>query len=573
MDGDGDYDIIVYNFAIGGYIRFNKNLSMELYSNTDSLEFAITTRSWGEFEECDCNLFAFYPQTCEDLDEGRVMHPGGKALLAIDLDGDLDKELLAGHEQCEELYLFENQGTPDSAFMMDYTRYFPDSTNPALFHIFPAGFYEDFDFDDVPDLLVSPNTETNIEYKTDFINSTYFYKNSGTDNLPVFEFQQTDFIQEHMLDQGENTCPWLADYDGDGDLDLFIAANGYWNGVRYTGYLSLYENTGNSSAPKFKLKEHDYMGLSDLNLHDPRINMADFNNDNIPDLVFTGIEFNSFSYQSYLMLNTMGTGGAYDFDKDGRRILDLPMTMRDNPEFYDVNNDGLIDLLVGKQNGALELYRNTGSIGNESFELMDGEFLGIGRDFTLERINLVARVSDIDGNGNPDLLTTDYRGLGNIYFDFLTSEIGGDPQPIVVSFKNSITGEIQSMDFDQKSWPSAGNLFDEGTESIIAGGARGGIQIFRNLEAGSGPGNGDEGIELKLYPNPVSSEYLLTIRSNSNVEVQIVDLLGRLVRSPFSIRKYVRYSLSMGHLASGIYIIKVIDGNGNTKSERLMVER
>jgi hypothetical protein len=335
----------------------------------------------------------------------------------------------------------------------------------------------------------------------------------------------------------------------------------------------LFENTGSLSAPKFKLMDDDYLGLSDLNLHDPRINLADFDGDELPDLVFTGVEFNSFSYKSYLMLNTAGPGAVYAFDKDGRRNLDLPMTLRDNPEFFDMEDDGLIDLLVGKQNGALELYRNTGSIGNEVFELVDGEFLGIGRDFTLERINLVARVSDIDLNGNPDILTTDYRGVGNIYFDFLESEIGGSPLPIVIGFENELDGEIESIDFDQRSWPIAGNLFNEGNESIFAGGARGGIQIFRNLEMGSGPGEGEEGVQLEIYPNPVTPDYLLTLRSNSNVEIHIIDVLGRLVRSPFAIRKYVRYSMSLNHLSSGIYIIKAIDGRGNTTSERLMVDR
>ncbi len=33
IDSDGDIDILVYNFAIGGYIRYNKNLSQEMYGH------------------------------------------------------------------------------------------------------------------------------------------------------------------------------------------------------------------------------------------------------------------------------------------------------------------------------------------------------------------------------------------------------------------------------------------------------------------------------------------------------------------------------------------------------------
>ena len=143
IDGDGDLDVLVYNFAIGGFIRYHQNMSVENSGSCGSLDFEFVSRNWGFFEECLCHLFAFqeYGEYCEDLIPARVMHPGGKSLLLIDMDNDGDKDFLGGHEQCDEFYYFENYGTPDEAKMLDFSEEFPNAEHPANFPIFPAGFF------------------------------------------------------------------------------------------------------------------------------------------------------------------------------------------------------------------------------------------------------------------------------------------------------------------------------------------------------------------------------------------------------------------------------------------------
>jgi len=46
--------------------------------------------------------------------------------------------------------------------------------------------------------------------------------------------------------------------------------------------------------------------------------------------------------------------------------------------------------------------------------------MGIDRDITLEKINLISSIGDIDLNGKADLMTTDHRGEGKIHFEFCT---------------------------------------------------------------------------------------------------------------------------------------------------------
>ena len=87
IDNDGDLDILVYNFAIGGFIRYHKNMSMEKTGTCNTLDYELVSRNWGFFEECECYYaFQTFGETCPPLSQGRIMHPGGKSLLLIDMD-------------------------------------------------------------------------------------------------------------------------------------------------------------------------------------------------------------------------------------------------------------------------------------------------------------------------------------------------------------------------------------------------------------------------------------------------------------------------------------------------------
>jgi hypothetical protein len=569
LDGDGDYDILVYNFAIGGYIRYNRNYSMELYGHADSLEFVIETREWGGFEECDCNLFAFSPLTCPDIIAGRVMHPGGKALLAFDNDGDGDLDLLVGHEQCEELYFFENTGTPQEAVVEDYSALFPNPERPANFFIFPAGFYLDLDGDGVQDLVVSPSVEENLEFRVNLSSSSWLYRNAGSDTDPEFEFVTDRFLQGDMVDIGERAVPLLHDLDGDGDLDLLVAANGYPAGPGFTGAIHHFENTGTNTAPVWTHRSGDFLGATALDLKNPRINLADLNGDGSPDLIYTGIRSAGFQVVSLVFPNKAGEGSAPSFDGGDYVEIYLPLGFNDQPEFFDIDNDGAVDLLVARQNGALEYHRNTGGPLNPSFALEDGEYLGIGRDFSLERINLSATVADLDLDGNPDLITTDSRGLAMIYYDFLDERFGAPvPFPLEVQYEG---GQREAFRFDRHTRLAAGDVFGRGSQSLVAGTTRGGLQFLENPDSGDG-NNGAAALELKVYPNPVSAGSGLTLRSNQNATVEILNLLGQQVMAPVPVKRYLSYRLETGHLRQGIYLIRGTSERGGRYALRIAVQ-
>jgi hypothetical protein len=570
IDGDGDIDILVYNFAVGGYIRFNKNLSQDRYGHSDSLQYEIYTRSWGEFEECECNLFAFNGETCSDLSGGRVTHPGGKALLAFDSDGDGDKDLLVGHEQCVELYFYENMGDQDSAYMVDYSNVFPEPTTPANFHIFPAAYFEDLDFDGVKDLVVTPSFEENYEFKIDFTNSNWFYKNTNADDYPDFSYQNSEFMQQNGIDLGENAAPAFADLDGDDKQDLLVAANGFWNGEHFSGYVSVFSNSGTAEDPSFALTTDDYLNISSLKLVNPTGQFVDFTGDGSPDLIYSGFVLRDFEKQSWLIPNNASAGQAMDFDINARIQIQLPddASIGDTPHFFDVDSDGYPDLLLGKQNGALEYYRNKS---DNTFQLEDPAFLGIEIDFSRERLYLVAAVGDLDQDGKSDLMVTDASGLGRIYFEF-QDQVDETPESISMVYKNSLTEMEEHVKFDSKTWLTSCDIFNQGNESIIAGGVRGGLQIFRNTSIGNG-GNNPNALEVRLYPNPLFDSEELNIKSNQDATIELYSVLGQKMRESFSVKMFSRTILDVGNLRNGPYILRTISDGGSAQSQLFLIQR
>ena len=73
---------------------------------------------------------------------------------------------------------------------------------------------------------------------------------------------------------------------------------------------------------------------------------------------------------------------------------------------------------------------------------------------------------------------------------------------------------------------------------------------------------------VNVYPNPVSD--VLTVVSNHKLNLQIFDVTGKLLES-HNLTESIR-QLSVSHLSEGIYILHFTDANGNSSSERLIVQ-
>lgn len=571
IDEDGDQDIIVYNVNGRGNLEYYQNQSVEQQGHCDSLVFEAVDRRWGGVLECDCNHFVFGTQNCEGTaGEGRLekntkeQHVGGKSILAIDVDGDLDKDLLIGHEECSELYFLRNVGSVKDARFESFENQFPDEVNPANFFVYPTAFYEDVDLDGIKDLIVTPNASFNVWDGIDFTASNWFYKNTQINENPAFSLVTRRLLQEEMIDLGENAVPALADFDADGDLDLFLGSRGRLQENGFYAGVILYENTGTSSQPEFTLNTTDFAGLTKLQLHDVKIYFTDLNGDIWPEMVIIGAKPESNQGLLYVFENK--AAAPFLFDVNNARIIDLDFNLKDNFAFYDVDKDGAQDLFLGKQSGSLQYYRNAGK-GLNPIWMLESENVGDIKA-NISGLFISPVFYDLDQNGEPDLITTDRSGKLLIRPDFLSKvELS---QPVSVDTAHLIDSKFDHhllIKLSEQTWLAAAELFGNGEIALLIGGREGGISIlklnFQNKEQTSG---------LIIYPNP--SEHKLSVKAKSPIQaLQVINAAGQVVLEAELAEPASQTELNIYHLPAGLYIVRVFQVNGGIQTGKLIVSQ
>ncbi len=557
IDNDGDLDILVYNFATGGYIRHHKNFSVE---NTGQcgLNFTLESMEWGGFEECECDIFAFNGNRCSGVDHagGRVMHAGGKSMLLIDMNGNQVKDLIMSQEDCEKLYFLPNQGTPNEAIMNNFDMNFPDTEHPAHFPIFPAAFHEDVTHDKLRDLLVSPNISVDPANQVDFKKSLWLYKNTGSDTQKTFTYQKNNFLQEEMIDAGWMAKPFFADYDGDGDQDMFLAANGFEIDDVFYGSITLYENTGTPAIPVFKKITDDFLGLSAQKWVDMKPLFSDLNRDGAPDLVIPARVKASRKSAIFFLLNK-NTSGGYEFDPSDIRELDFTFTSEDNICIFDVNQNGHPDILVGKSTGRIELFENSGNL---TYTRTTQEFAGVVDNYTRRSPSML--LADLNRDGKNELVILDNSGVLKVIENYNSG------QPIVHTqiLYNPLLEEMSVTRFGLNSQLALAPVYKDSPPLLAVGSNQGGVFLLHNTEQAIVP----RSIDIKVYPNPADLTMTVFVEISENANVQLISVLGQVISSKY-IRKNEIMEIDPNLLPPGIYLIRAVVSKKNSKTAKLLI--
>lgn len=555
IDGDGDLDIMNIRYA-GHTVELHQNLSQENNTPCDSMDFVRVTRSWGDFQECTCGTFAFKGTECPPNSGGRTKHAGGKSLLMLDVNHDQQLDLIFSEAECTQLFALQNKGTA-SAPIIDNGVAFPQ-TQPVNFVLFPAAFYEDVDFDGKKDLIATPNIFSKEFLNSNLAQSTWFYKNTGSNASPTFSYVQSNFLQENMIDVGDNAVPAFSDYDGDGDFDMLVSAH---SSDTYTSRIYLFENTGSPTSPSFRLVADDYLEFSNSRFYNLKIQLVDINGDNTQDLVFTATSFDNNLTNLYYIANK--SQSSLDFSGSTIRIVSFPMTSSENLSVIDIDSDGLPDVLAGRSEGNLEYWKNTGIAGSPVFQMAEENYLG----FTSSplRQNPTVAISDLDADGTVDLLIGDQAGYPGIIRDFRNSEGEAALEKDLVF--NPVLQEYRSKNLGGKLWPVVVNLFNTRTPAVVVGNGLGGIHILRSEHDNPLP----EKPELSIYPNPVVKSEVLNVRADRQGTLEIISVLGQQLSKPIMLKGNEVYRYTLPPLAAGLYLVKFTAFKKSTV-ERLVIQ-
>jgi hypothetical protein len=566
IDHDGDIDVLT--FHIGGQrVEYHKNMSMENYGVPDSLEFVLKNECWGQFIEDELNnsvtLFATQGPCGGGStipDPQKNLRHAGSCLLAIDLNEDMVMDLVLGDVSHNNLTKLINGGTApnQNSPMISQDPNFPSNTTPVDLSTFPCGFYVDVDHDGVNDLVVG----TNAAGIAQNYRSAWYYKNIGTNEAPVFSFVQNDFFQTDMIENGRGSVPVFVDVNGDGLLDMLVATN-----YRYKPVLDketriqYFQNTGTNEAPQFTFVSDDWMNFSSAALGRRVIpTFGDVDGDGDLDMI-VGTETGHLHYYE----NT-GGAGAMNFstppvlqltDSDG---VTINLNSFATPYLFDVDNDGLLDLIVGRRMGGMFYYKNIGTATAPSFSFVTNNWgnISLGTPVNPESYAVPQLVRH---NDTLHLFVGCRAGTVHYYKDIEDNLFDGG----IFTQISSNYGGFNTGGF---SAPAITQLTDDNSYFMFLGGDLGGVWSFKADPFSSIIEDTLNVIELNalhdwsVFPNPTSTgEFTIEPNQNNTIYLaDVLDLVGREIHK--GVQVFGPTKIAIPHAESGMYVVRLRSKEG-----------
>lgn len=557
IDGDGDLDIFVFG-ALGAFVEFHKNMSVELSYPADSMCFVKVSSCWGRFAESEeSNQITL--NTCQNGEKlfMNEMILGdrhtGSTFSFFDANGDDVYDLLLGDVDYATPCLLTNSSNVD-AEIIDYSFNYPEKCPIELFS-FPVPIFVDLDGDGVDELFVSSFEPD--PFKADGFNSMWLYTNSQLTGKPDFNLLTNSFVQEEMLDFGTGAFPLLYDFNDDGLLDLIVGNYGYCdscfyvNGALncdYSAKIALLQNVGTRQNPVFKLVDDNLAGLSDFNLKSVVPSFFDFDNDGDDDL-FCGTEngeiylFENRSNEFVLVDSNWLNIGSYDLKNVA-------------PCFHDVDNDGFIDLIVGNDTGRLLFFKND----NGNFVFFDDMFGGVDvRDY------------DYSWTGNSVVSAFSYNDT-----TFLSVGAEDGSLHIYKVYDENLSADFSLMySMDNLGFrvaPTIGYLKNDIFPDMIVGNFSGGLQFF---SASEGPDVGfDDFLEtagfVEMFPNPSNGKISFILNAVDVANLSIYSLEGHLL-GVYELKKGDN-NLNLSFLNNGVYLYSVDGVKGIYRGKMLIIK-
>ncbi|MCW9065136.1 MAG: FG-GAP-like repeat-containing protein, partial [Ignavibacteriaceae bacterium] len=401
--------------------------------------------------------------------------------------------------------------------------------------------------------------------------------------------------------------PRFADIDADGDLDLFVSV---LHDPTVPQSLIFLRNNGTPQSANHQLITNDYLKTLDVGNNSAPV-FVDIDNDTDLDL-FIGSLKNPIG--SINFFENVGTSSIPDFLLVDSTYFDITSDLSITPSFGDIDNDGDYDLLIGRFNGTLSLFINSGTpstplfTGGTILRNNIGDSIDVGslavpflididKDFDLDLIigGLNGKFNFYENTGSP---STYEFSANSLYFD--TLDIGDSSTPFLFDydengtldlfsgnrkgdffyFRNEgsntipiwtlVTNKLLPDNFGGNTFPCFVDIDNDTDMDLILGNVKGGLYLYINYEI-SGINEGKitpvNNFEISAYPNPFNPEtkVRLELSIGQDLKINVFNLLGEKVRTIFD--GYIKAGTSTFNwdaknnsgltLPAGIYFILV----------------
>ncbi|NYT27368.1 MAG: VCBS repeat-containing protein [Candidatus Thiodubiliella endoseptemdiera] len=281
----------------------------------------------------------------------------------------------------------------------------------------------------------------------EFYGTLKYYQNTGTTSSPAYEAKTGGNNPFNGIDVGGYSTPNLADIDGDGDLDLVVGEN--------DGTLKYYQNTGTTSNPAYEAKTGDSNPFNSIDVGNAASpTLADIDGDGDLDLV---VGENDGTLKYYQNTGTTSNPAYEAKTGDDNPFNGIDVGYSSSPTLADIDGDGDLDLVVGETYGTLKYYQNTGTTSNPAYEVKtggDNPFNGIKMGYSSS-----PTLADIDGDGDLDLVAGKNDGTLKYYYNQQSFFVDGQA-PTLTTQASVILEETSDLvlDFSENIKAGTGSI-------------------------------------------------------------------------------------------------------------------
>jgi uncharacterized protein (DUF2141 family) len=302
---------------------------------------------------------------------------GANSMAFTDWDADGDKDLLWGDFFEPGVLLIENRGSCTRPSLRSEPVLVP-STEPLSTSGYNAPYPVDWDGDGRMDLLVG------------VLGGAFNPNSTAADNLHLWIRGDDGLLAPRSrrllaaVDVGSESVVAVGDVDADGDLDLLVG-NKIDPARGDSARVYVFRNDGSATRPRLALADTLNPGA----FYHAAPALGDLDGDGLPELLL-----GTWRQGVHFYRNQAGR-----FVRDSSVVVRLPRGSHTVPALGDIDGDGDLDLLVGEASGNLNFFRNVGTAAAPRFELVSEEFGGVDAG----QRSAPAFV-DVDGDGRLDVV-------------------------------------------------------------------------------------------------------------------------------------------------------------------------